>query len=141
MYTWIVNKLEDLQLPIDHLKSVLQKGDIVFCEGEVGAGKTTLIRELVKAYGILGANSPTFAVHNEYKNNQVKIHHLDLYRLESEEEIESAGISSFLSDAEAVIWIEWASSLPSSYVPRNRRCFECKIIKEGDQRNILWKEM
>lgn len=75
--------------------------------GDLGAGKTTLIKAMTKTLGIDEANSPTFSLINEYLDkNGAKVYHMDLYRLESVEEAMDIGIEDYLFSGNLVM-IEW----------------------------------
>jgi tRNA threonylcarbamoyladenosine biosynthesis protein TsaE len=75
--------------------------------GDLGAGKTTLIKGFCEALGVKeGTSSPSFAIVNEYEGEQDKIYHLDLYRLKHEEELEGIGFTEYL-DSGAYCFIEW----------------------------------
>ena len=81
--------------------------------GDMGVGKTTLIKTIVK---ILGSNddvsSPTFSIVNEYKLNDEKIYHFDLYRINDLEEVYNFGIEDYL-DSEYWKLIEWPEKIES----------------------------
>lgn len=75
--------------------------------GEMGAGKTTLIREICKYLGVTSAiTSPTFALVNSYQGEKDAIYHFDFYRIETEEEAMDIGIEDYFSQ-KAWIFIEW----------------------------------
>ncbi|MDE6269781.1 MAG: tRNA (adenosine(37)-N6)-threonylcarbamoyltransferase complex ATPase subunit type 1 TsaE [Muribaculaceae bacterium] len=85
---------------------------IVAFEGEMGAGKTTLIRSLVRALGADGsdgANSPSFAIANDYglTPDGMNVLHFDLYRLESEAEAMDIGFEDYLDDPDNICLVEW----------------------------------
>lgn len=88
-------------------------GDVVFLEGDLGAGKTTFTRYFARALGVMGrVKSPTYALVESYElaSNAAKIqqfHHFDLYRLAEPREWFSAGFDEYL-DAASVVFIEWA---------------------------------
>src|SRR5882724_3429161 len=64
----------------------LKKSDVVALVGELGAGKTTLVQSIAQAWGYRrGANSPTFALANEYETPRGTIYHMDMYRLKAHE--------------------------------------------------------
>ncbi|WP_452224511.1 tRNA (adenosine(37)-N6)-threonylcarbamoyltransferase complex ATPase subunit type 1 TsaE [Lacinutrix chionoecetis] len=74
---------------------------------EMGAGKTTLIKALVKALGCKDVvSSPTFSLVNEYETEKIKIYHFDLYRVETEDELYDFGIEEYLN-TDAYLFIEW----------------------------------
>lgn len=86
-------------------------------KGDLGAGKTTLIREIA---GILGVkdrvNSPTFSLVNEYQNSKGEIfYHFDFYRIEEPEEVLEIGLDEYL-DSGWHCWIEWAEKI-AAYIP------------------------
>jgi tRNA threonylcarbamoyladenosine biosynthesis protein TsaE len=82
---------------------------IVGLEGELGAGKTTLVGGMLRAWGIAGpVRSPTYTLIEPYEANGKRIYHLDLYRLAAPDEVEPLGIRDLL-EASAVLLIEWPS--------------------------------
>jgi len=85
----------------------LQPGDLVVISGDVGAGKTTLIRGACRALGISGpVTSPTFTIGQRYGGGRLPVSHLDLYRLESIEPEEPALLDDYLDQA-GVTFVEW----------------------------------
>ncbi|HET7360581.1 MAG TPA: tRNA (adenosine(37)-N6)-threonylcarbamoyltransferase complex ATPase subunit type 1 TsaE [Salinimicrobium sp.] len=79
--------------------------------GEMGAGKTTLIKALVKALGAEDtASSPTFSILNEYKTNQGPIYHFDFYRMEDQNEVLNMGFEEYFN-TNAWKFVEWPQKI------------------------------
>ena len=89
------------------LAASLSPGDVVVVSGELGAGKTTLIRGACRALGIeLPVTSPTFTVGQRYAGGRLPVAHLDLYRLEDMESEDPALLDDYLEPG-GVAFIEW----------------------------------
>lgn len=87
----------------------------VLFKGEVGAGKTTLIKSLTKLLGVESeVTSPTFALVNDYEVKGISIHHFDLYRLESLDELLNIGWEEYLESGNW-LWVEWPEIVPEAF--------------------------
>jgi tRNA threonylcarbamoyladenosine biosynthesis protein TsaE len=88
-----------------------QRGFVIALSGDLGAGKTQFVRGVARGLEIPArVHSPTFTLVNEYGGGRLKLFHLDLYRLETAEQILSAGVEEFLSP-DGVAVIEWAERI------------------------------
>ena len=101
----LIYKLSELEKASNFiLKNV--NCDVILITGEVGTGKTTLIKEYCKLIGVKEiVNSPTYTLINEYQNKSGKIVHMDLYRVEDINEINELGLFEYLENN--IVIIEW----------------------------------
>lgn len=93
-------------------------GKTLLFYGEMGVGKTTLIKELAKQLGFSGlVSSPTFSLVNEYENGREKLYHFDFYRIEDENEALDIGVEEYLYSGH---WnfIEWPDKI-KNLIPEN----------------------
>jgi len=85
----------------------VRRGWVIGLSGDLGVGKTQLVKGLACGLGVTErVHSPTFALVNEYRNGRLPLFHLDLYRLETPEQIHSAGLEEFLQP-DGVTVVEW----------------------------------
>ena len=88
-----------------------QRGCVIALSGDLGAGKTQLVKGIARGLGIAACvHSPTFTLVNEYDGGRLRLFHLDLYRLETPEQITAAGLEEFLQP-DGMTVIEWAERL------------------------------
>ena len=121
--------LERLDAAARELARLLEPGDVVALRGELGAGKTTFARALVRAlHGHDRVSSPTFTFWHRYAGNP-PVNHLDLYRVEQPEELAELGLEEAF-DVSAIVLIEWAEHADSR-LPRHT--VEVEIIGSGAQ--------
>lgn len=106
----------------------LNVGVVVVLNGSLGAGKTFFIKNAGLYFKVKEINSPTFAIVNEH-NGTVKINHLDFYRINSAAELYNIGIDDYLSDNDAITFIEWGNLFPE-VLPKKR--IEINIIINSD---------
>jgi|LSQX01.3.fsa_nt_gb tRNA threonylcarbamoyladenosine biosynthesis protein TsaE len=92
----------------EKIANLLRYGDIVSFSGELGSGKTTMIKGIVFFLTGKIATSPTFVILNEY-NGKIPVFHFDLYRIEHIEELSSFGWEEYLG--KGIILVEWAERI------------------------------
>lgn len=100
--------IDETKLLAFKLAQYLSNGNIVVLNGELGSGKTTLIKFICEQWGIFNVNSPSFAIVNEYIGAH-KVYHFDFYRLKKIEELYDIGFEEYLSNEEAIVFIEWGN--------------------------------
>lgn len=103
------------------------KNNIIFLNGEIGAGKTTFTKYLVEIYGLNDeVCSPTFSLENRYNTKNGLIIHFDLYRIKNEEELDMIGFYDTLKE-DATILIEWADKFNIEKYIKNYKIISFKI--------------
>lgn len=120
----------------ERLGTSLQPGDVVVVHGELGAGKTTLIRGVCRALGVeVPVTSPSFTIGQRYPG-RVPVSHLDLYRLETLEGEDPALLEDYLTP-DAVALIEWPEVAEPSL---SRTTLRVRIAHEGEDRRRITVE-
>ncbi len=106
---------------------------LIFLHGDLGAGKTTLVRGFLRAAGYAGAvKSPTYTLVEEYAINERKIFHFDLYRVVDPEELEWIGIRDYF-DQDCICFIEWPD-MGKGFLPEPDRVIT--LATEGSGRSV-----
>ena len=106
MQTYLGSAEETEQFGAELFKTLPAKC-LIFLQGDLGAGKTTLVRGFLRAAGYEGVvKSPTYTLVEEYSAEGRKIYHFDLYRLMDPEELEWLGIRDYF-DQDSICFIEW----------------------------------
>ncbi|MBM3876138.1 MAG: tRNA (adenosine(37)-N6)-threonylcarbamoyltransferase complex ATPase subunit type 1 TsaE [Verrucomicrobia bacterium] len=102
-----------------------QQGLVIALCGDLGAGKTQLVKGLARGLGITArVHSPTFALLNEYRGGRLPLFHIDLYRLDTPAQVAAAGLDEFLFGPCGITVVEWAErwftdlSCPTHHAPR-----------------------
>jgi tRNA threonylcarbamoyladenosine biosynthesis protein TsaE len=111
-----------------------EHGLVLALSGGLGAGKTQLVKGVARGLGIaLRVHSPTFTLVNEYGGGRLKLFHLDLYRLETQAQILSAGIEEFLPP-DGVAVIEWAERMANGkWEMAHWRRVKIEIVSEAER--------
>ncbi|MCM0606087.1 MAG: tRNA (adenosine(37)-N6)-threonylcarbamoyltransferase complex ATPase subunit type 1 TsaE [Xanthomonadaceae bacterium] len=103
------------------IRKLNHKPVVILLHGPMGVGKSTLVRALLTVARARGdfKGSPTFSLAHEYESASGPLAHIDWYRIEHAEELESMGMRDYLGDGYAAVFIEWADKFPewSSKIP------------------------
>ncbi|MDP2304247.1 MAG: tRNA (adenosine(37)-N6)-threonylcarbamoyltransferase complex ATPase subunit type 1 TsaE [Ignavibacteria bacterium] len=113
--------------------SSLSDGAVVILNGNLGAGKTFIVKAIAKLWKIENVTSPTFALVNDYTGTK-RVIHFDFYRVGEEQELYDIGFDEYLSDENAIKFIEWGELFP--FILPNKRVELKIIIGDGDFRTI-----
>lgn len=131
-----IAQTQELARRIAHL---LKGGEILFFEGPIGAGKTVMVKEIVKNFGFKKLPvSASFSLLKKYKNKNITLYHADLFRLK-EGEMFNLGFEEMLEDENAVLLIEWAEPA-KNFFPSARLEITVSLL-EGDRREITLKAL
>ena len=118
-----------------HLARELKPGQTVVLRGELGAGKTTLVKGIAEGFQAASqedVTSPTFTLIHEYRGPNVNIFHIDLYRIDTERELETLGLDDLFGDSN-ILLIEWGEKFPR--LERDRHVeIRFKRLGENDRR-------
>lgn len=96
------------------LAAMLKPGTIVLLRGDLGAGKTTLVKGIAAAFNAAqeeDVTSPTFTLIHEYRGPAVRLYHIDLYRVDTPRELETLALDD-LMDESSILLIEWGEKFP-----------------------------
>ena len=111
MPTFISHSPAETETLGEKIGRAAERGLVVALTGELGAGKTQLVKGVARGLGSAArVHSPTFTLVNEYGGGRLKLFHLDLYRLETPGQILAAGLEEFLQP-DGVAVIEWAERI------------------------------
>jgi tRNA threonylcarbamoyladenosine biosynthesis protein TsaE len=136
--TFNLKTISDLPVVVDFLTPFLMSNTLILLDGPMAAGKTTLISELLKKIGVFETHSPTYALHHKYKANSFDIHHFDLHRLASPDDIESSGFWDFFDSSQDLFIVEWSKHISFDQWPLNFKIVRIVIEKNlNENRTFL----
>ena len=120
----------------EKLGGLLKAGDMIAYKGGLGAGKTTVTRGLAIGMG-LGDNvtSPTFALVNEYRGEDMTLYHFDMYRINSEEDLESTGFYDYDFENN-VAAVEWSENI-AAFLPKSTIYITIERLSELEREIII----
>ena len=115
------------------LAGLLTPPKLVLLRGDLGAGKTTLVKGIAAAFEAAAeedVTSPTFTLVHEYRGPRANLYHIDLYRIDTQRELETLGLDDLRSD-NSILLIEWGEKFP--WLVRER---DVEIALERDGENV-----
>ena len=114
MVTFISHSPAETEALGERMGRGARNGLVVALSGELGAGKTQFVRGMATGLGVTGrVHSPTFTLVNEYAGGRLKLFHLDLYRLETEEQIAVLGLDEMAGYENSLVLVEWGERFES----------------------------
>lgn len=117
------------------IAKTLQSGDILALYGDLGSGKTTFVQGLAAGLGIAQRIiSPTFIIMRSYDKN---FYHVDLYRIETEKDIEGLGLKEIMEDNESIVVIEWPEKIEKFLPKHTKRMYF--TYKNDNEREIIYE--
>ena len=129
-----IKEIKELEKVASKILSLCSKHNIFLFKGEMGTGKTTLIKEITKKIGIKNACSPTYSIINNYLgSNKLEVFHADCYRIDDENEAENIGLIEILNQ-DNLCFVEWPEKI-HNFLPN--KCVKVKIELENDSRKII----
>lgn len=131
---------EELLSVAEKLISVGKDNSVWVFEGEMGAGKTTLIKAIAKGFSIIDVvSSPTFSLVNEYRNTKNEVfYHFDFYRIKNEEEASDIGVDEYFHSGD-YCFVEWPSLIPS-LLPDDYILVELTIVSTTERKLCISKK-
>ncbi|MGC2696027.1 MAG: tRNA (adenosine(37)-N6)-threonylcarbamoyltransferase complex ATPase subunit type 1 TsaE [Candidatus Angelobacter sp.] len=119
------------------LSAELKLGSIVLLRGDLGAGKTTMVKGIAEGFNAAKAEdvtSPTFTLIHEYRGPQITLYHIDLYRIDTQRELDTLALDDLMSP-QSILLIEWGEKFERFVRERDR---EITIQHDGgDDRRII----
>ena len=113
------------------LAELLAPPKLVLLRGDLGAGKTTLVKGIAAAFGAASeenVTSPTFTLVHEYRGPRANLYHIDLYRIDTPRQLETLGLDDLRSD-NSILLIEWGEKFPRLVRERD---VEIALEREGE---------
>jgi tRNA threonylcarbamoyladenosine biosynthesis protein TsaE len=104
------------------LAAELSPPKLVLLRGDLGAGKTTMVKGVAEAFGAASQDnvtSPTFTLIHQYRGPEVSVYHIDLYRIDTQRELETLGLDELIADERNLVLMEWGEKFP-------------RLVKESD---------
>ena len=125
------------------LAAMLAPPKLILLRGELGAGKTTLVKGIAEGFHAASADnvtSPTFTLVHEYHGPEVSVYHIDLYRVDTPRQLETLGLDDLIAE-NSVLLVEWGEKFPRLQRDQNAEITLERVGNErtGDERRIQWR--
>lgn len=144
MNSLIIKDLKDTNKFAKKFAKILKGGEVVLLGGDLGAGKTTFTKAVLRCLGVKDdVTSPTFTIMREYMGKKFKIYHFDMYRLGSGQEAKEFGLEDYIysKDKSSLVFIEWPENVKDilvgdfirvdiSILDENKRQFDITRVGE-----------
>jgi tRNA threonylcarbamoyladenosine biosynthesis protein TsaE len=114
------------------LAEMLMPPKLVLLRGDLGAGKTTLVKGIAAAFEAAeeeDVTSPTFTLVHEYRSPRANLYHIDLYRIDTQRELETLGLDDLRADSNGILLIEWGEKFPRL---QRERDVEISLERQGE---------
>jgi tRNA threonylcarbamoyladenosine biosynthesis protein TsaE len=114
------------------LTELLAPPKLVLLRGDLGAGKTTLVKGIAAGFGAAeeeDVTSPTFTLVHEYRGPRANLYHIDLYRVDTQRELETLGLDDLRAEKGSVLLIEWGEKFPRLLRERD---VEISLERDGE---------
>jgi len=119
------------------LAARLRPPKLILLRGDLGAGKTTMVKGIAEAFDAASQDdvtSPTFTLIHEYRGPQMSVYHIDLYRIETERELATRGLDEIMTDPQSLVLIEWGERFPRLVRERD---MEVAITRVSDEERSI----
>ena len=120
------------------LAELLTPPKLVLLRGDLGAGKTTLVKGIAAAFQAAkedDVTSPTFTLVHEYRGPNANLYHIDLYRIDTQRELDTLALDDLRSESNSILLIEWGEKFPRF---QRERDVEIALEREGEnERRIV----
>lgn len=133
----IVKSENETRKIAEEFSEILHPGDVVALKGNLGAGKTFFVKNACKKFNVNNANSPSFAIVNEYMG-AVNIYHFDFYRIKKPVELYDIGFDEYLIQQNSIVFIEWPDLVPE-VLPENRYDVQFEFIDDNSRKITITK--
>lgn len=132
----ITHSPEETIKAAEKLGRLLKAGDMIAYKGGLGAGKTTFTRGIAIGMGLGDSvTSPTFALVNEYRGERINLYHFDMYRIESEEDLESTGFYDYPFE-DNIAAVEWSENI-AGFLPKDTVYITINTVGENEREIII----